>query len=323
MSVSGKSPSNSRFTDRNMKTDRPLLGVFLMIGFSLIAPGMDAFAKLASDAIPVGEVLAFRFGIQTALLFPLAFALRLVTRQTWQQMAWHGLRAFLILSATGFFFSALRFMPIADAIAIFFVEPFILTLFGAFLLKEPIGWRRILACAIGFFGAMLVIRPAFADLGAVALLPLATAVTFALYMIVNRRTAQTQHPVAVQAWTALAAFAIILPILALFAGSNVQPFQTVLPQGRYWFYLAGVGIIASISHLLVTGALRFANASTVAPLQYLEIIAATGLGYLIFSDLPDSQTIIGVLIIVASGLYVIWREHKTRATVQPSVASQP
>jgi len=69
--------------------------------------------------------------------------------------------------------------------------------------------------------------------------------------------------------------------------------------------------------------LRFANASTVAPLQYLEIIAATGLGYLIFSDLPDSQTIIGVLIIVASGLYVIWREHKTRATVQPSVASQP
>ncbi|KMW60733.1 putative membrane protein [Candidatus Rhodobacter oscarellae] len=281
-----------------------------MIGFSLIAPGMDAFAKLAGAAIPVGETLAFRFGIQALLLLPLALALGLITRQSPNAVLWHFIRAALILLATGFFFTALKVMPIADAIAIFFVEPFILTLFGAVFLGETIGWRRVLACAIGFAGAMLVIRPSFAAFGPVALFPLGTAVTFALYMIVNRRTARDQHPVEIQAWTALAACALILPLLIAFQGSGFQPLDPVMPEGRYWFYLAGVGVIASISHLCVSGALRFAPASTVAPLQYLEIIAATGLGYMIFADLPDTQTFVGIAIIISSGLFVIWRENK-------------
>ncbi|MEL7114894.1 MAG: DMT family transporter [Pseudomonadota bacterium] len=292
-----------------MTQDRPLLGVFLMIGFAVIAPGMDALAKLAGEAIPVGQILAYRFGIQTLLLMPVALILGALAWPTRTEALWHVVRAALILAATGFFFTALQFMPIADAIAIFFVEPFILTLFGAVFLGEKIGWRRILACAIGFLGALLVIRPTFVEVGAVALLPLGTAVTFALYMIVNRLTARRQNPFALQAWTALAAAALILPLLWIFDGSAVRVFDPVPPEGRFWAYLIGVGIIASISHLFVTGALRFAPASTVAPLQYLEIIAATLLGYLIFSDLPDAQTILGVAIIVASGLFVIWRER--------------
>lgn len=299
-----------------MTPDRPLLGVFLMIGFALIAPGMDALAKLAGERIPVGEILAFRFGVQTLLLFPLALALGVLVPQGPKALTGHALRAALILLATGFFFTALRFMPIADAIAIFFVEPFILTLLGAAFLGEAIGWRRILACAIGFGGAMLVIRPSFAAFGPVALLPLGTAVAFALYMILNRRTARDQHPVALQAWTALAAAAMVIPILALFEGSGSEIFDPVWPEGRFWAYLIGVGVVASISHLCVSGALRFAPAATVAPLQYLEILAATGLGYLIFADLPDRQTVLGICIIVASGLFVIWREGRPQPEAQ-------
>ncbi len=293
-----------------MSADRPLLGVLLMIGFASFAPGMDAFAKLAGTAIPVGEVLAFRFLIQSLLLLPLAIALGCLARPTAAELGWHVLRAALILLATGFFFTALHFMAIADAIAIFFVEPFILTLFGAAFLGESIGWRRLLVCAIGFVGAMLVIRPSFAAFGTVALFPLGTAVTFAFYMILTRRTARSLHPVALQAWTALAASGLILPILLLFQGSGVGPLDPVLPQGRFWFYLVGVGIIASVTHLMVSGALRFAPAATVAPLQYLEIIAATGLGYLIFEDLPDGQTMLGVAIIVSSGIFVTLRERR-------------
>ena len=290
--------------------DRPLLGVGLMIGFALVAPGMDALAKLSSATIPVGQILAFRFGVQMGLLVPLALALGVWARPSMAEMGMHVARASLILLATGAFFSALRVMPIADAIAIFFVEPFILTLFGALFLGESIGWRRLLACAIGFCGALVVIRPSFSEFGLVALLPLLTAVSFALYMILTRRIAQRLHPVALQGWTALAAFAIILPVLLAFDGSAVAVFDPVMPQGVVWLFLLGVGATACASHLMISGALRFAPAATIAPLQYLEIVTASLLGYLIFADLPDAQTLLGIAIIMASGLFVILRERR-------------
>ncbi|MDJ0628698.1 MAG: DMT family transporter [Rhodobacter sp.] len=292
-----------------MTGDRPLLGILLMTGFAAIAPGMDAFAKLAGEAIPVGQILAFRFGIQTLVLVPLALGLGALVRQSGKAILLHAVRAALILAATGCFFSALRFMPMADAIAIFFVEPFILTLLGAVFLGETIGWRRLLACAIGFAGALLVIRPSFGDLGAIALLPLATAVFFALYMVLTRKVAKALHPVALQAWTALAAAVLILPLLAVFEGSGIQPLDAVMPQGAYWAFLVGVGATATLSHLLLSGALRFAPAATIAPLQYLEIVSATLLGLMLFGDFPDRQTLIGIAVIVTSGIYVFLRER--------------
>ncbi len=292
-----------------MNGDRPLFGVFLMVGFALIAPGMDALAKLAGDRIPVGQILAFRFCIQAVLLLPIALLFGLLRPQSPIEVLSHFARAALILLATAFFFTALRFMAIADAIAIFFVEPFILTLLGATFLGERIGWRRLMACLTGFLGALLIIRPSFAAFGPVALLPLGTAVCFSCYMILTRHTARSLHPVALQAWTALAASVLILPVLVGFQGSGIQPIDAIMPEGRYWAYLVGVGIGSTISHLMVSGALRYAPAATLAPMQYLEIISATILGYLIFSDIMDAQAAIGVAVIVCSGLFVIWRER--------------
>ena len=281
-----------------------------MIGFALVAPGMDALAKLSAATIPVGQILAFRFGVQLGLLVPLALVLGVWVHQSMAEIGTHFLRAGLILLATGAFFTALKVMPIADAIAIFFVEPFILTLFGAVFLGESIGWRRLLACGIGFCGALIVIRPSFSEFGLVALLPLLTAVSFALYMILTRRVARRMHPVALQGWTALAAFAIILPVLLMFNDSDVAVFDPVMPQGMVWIFLLGVGITASASHLMISGALRYAPAATIAPLQYLEIVTASILGYLIFADLPDAQTLLGIAIIMASGIFVILRERR-------------
>jgi drug/metabolite transporter (DMT)-like permease len=300
-----------------MSPDRPLLGVLLMVGFAIIAPGMDAFAKLASATIPVGQILAFRFGVQSLLLLPVAMMIGALAKPAARDMGLHFARAALILLATGAFFSAISVMPIADAIAIFFVEPFLLTLFGAVFLGESIGWRRILACAIGFVGALLVIRPSFSDFGAVALLPLVTAVCFALYMIMTRGMARRLHPVGLQAWTALAASVLILPCLAIGDGRGFQPLDPVLPQGLFWLFLLGVGVTASLSHLMISAALRFAPAATIAPLQYLEIIAATALGYAIFNDLPDAQTFLGIAIIMASGLFVVWRERRVSRMPAP------
>lgn len=290
-------------------TDRVLLGIALMIGFSLLAPVMDAFAKASSAYVPVGETIAFRFGIQTVLLLPLVLRVTVLRRPTLGEWALHLLRASMILFATAAFFTALSVMPMADSIAIFFVEPFILTLLGALFLGESIGWRRLVACAVGFGGALLIIRPSFSDFGPVAFLPLLTALFFALYMVLTRKMAPRQHPVALQFWTAVAACFWIFPALAIFNGTGFAPLDPVMPPGPSWWLLVGVGVAATVSHLFITYALRFAPAAVIAPLQYIEIISAVGIGYLVFNDIPDFQSFIGIAIIVGSGLYVFIRER--------------
>ncbi|MEZ5713968.1 MAG: DMT family transporter [Paracoccaceae bacterium] len=290
-------------------TDRTTLGILCMIAFALIAPGMDAFAKATPAEVPVLQILLARFGVQAAILLPLAVLAGHRLRPSSRDLALHALRALLILGATGCFFTALRFMALANAISIFFVEPFILTLMGGLFLGEDIGPRRIIACLVGFGGALLVIKPSFADLGAVALLPLGTAFMFALYMIMTRSMAARTHPIPLQAQTAAAALLVIVPLLWAFDGSGTAGLDPVWPSRLAWITLAGVGLVSTVTHLFLSFALRFAPAATIAPLQYLEIVSATVLGYFVFSDLPDRLTILGAAIIVASGLYVFARER--------------
>ena len=233
-------------------------------------------------------------------------------------MGLHLVRSALLMIATACFFTAVRYMPIADAIAIFFVEPFILTLLGAWLLGEQVGMRRYVACTIGFGGAMLIIQPSFQELGAVSLLPLITALLFAFYMILTRRMATRMHPVTLQAYTALAALIIALPVLWSFNGSGIAPLDPSWPEARELKLLAALGVIATISHICISFALSMAPASVLAPLQYLEIVGATFFGFYIFGDLPDALTFVGITLIVGSGLYVFVRERSLNRRPTPA-----
>jgi drug/metabolite transporter (DMT)-like permease len=293
------------------------LGIVLMIAFSLLAPLQDSAAKLIGGAVAVGVIATTRFVFQAALLMPLAAAFGWLHRPDGAEAGLHAARAVLLLVATAFFFIALRYMPIADSIAIFFVEPFILTLLGAVLLGEEVGRRRIIACAVGFAGALLVIQPSFAELGAVALLPLGTALCLALYMVMTRRMAQRMHPIALQGWTATAACAALFPALWAFDGSGIAALDPVRPAGLAVWTLLGVGVMATVAHLFLSFALRLAPAATIAPLQYLEIVAAAAVGYWVFGDFPDLLTWAGVAVIVTSGLYVFARERQLSLRRRP------
>lgn len=292
-----------------MKTDRPLLGIILMIGFALFAPGMDAMAKLVAGNVPVGQIAAFRFSIQALLLVPLAIILGRAHLPTMRELGLHLIRAVLIVVATSCFFYALRSMPIADAISIFFVEPFILTLLGGLILKEAVGPRRIIACLVGFGGALLVIKPSFSQFGLVAALPLATALLFAFYMLLTRSMAQRMNPIALQGYTAVAAIVVVFPALALMNGTGSPLADPILPTATEVKWLIGVGVMATFTHIMLSYALAFAPAATIAPLQYIEIISATLLGMWIFGDFPDGLTWVGIAIIVGSGIYVFHRER--------------
>ncbi len=297
--------------------DRTTAGILLMVGFCVFAPIMDAMAKATPHEYPIAEILAARFTVQVVLLLPVAYFLAALSIPSLRDMGHHLLRGFLLLVATAFFFAAIRHMPIANAMAIFFVEPFILTFLGAFFLNEEIGPRRVIACIVGFIGALFVIKPSFSNLGIVALYPLGTAMSFAFYMVLTRSMAQKLNPVTMQAYTAIAACLILLPLLWWFDGTGVAAFDPVYPTGIAVRTLLAVGVLASISHLLLSFALKLTPAGTIAPLQYLEIAGSVAVGYVLFKDFPDAWTWLGISIVVGSGVYVFTRERAASITRRP------
>ena len=281
-----------------------------MISFAIIAPGIDVFGKLATGEFPSAQISLGRFVVQCLLLLPIVIwrkELRLLSRS---EALLHGLRGFLIAMATMMFFSALRYLPITDAIAIFFVEPMIVVLLGAWLLGEPTGWRRYLACFVGFIGALFVIQPSFADVGWPALFPLGTAITFSLYLILTRKLALNTDPFAMQFYAGLAGGLTVAFFLYWGEGTGSLMFDPVWPSLNGALLLLGVGVAATISHMLLVFGFQRAPASVLAPFQYLEIISATLFGFLVFGDFPDAYRWLGISIIVASGLFIFWRERQ-------------
>lgn len=285
-------------------------GVLLFIAFAAYAPAIDVFGKLATEEIPAAEITFARFLLQTLLLAPIVLWRRGFARMPPRDVAMHAARGVLMAIATVFFFAALKHMPIADAISIFFVEPFILIVLGAWLLGEKVGWRRYAACAIGFIGALIVIQPSYEELGWTAALPLGTALTFAFYMILTRHLAPRSDPFAMQTYAGVAGALFMGVVLWFGEGTGDPTFDPVWPSPWFMWMLLGVGVVATTSHLLIVFASRYAPASVLAPLQYLEIVAATIYGYLIFGDFMSADKWLGVAIIIGSGLFIFWRERR-------------
>ena len=306
-----------------MQTDRPFLGVLLMLGFCMLAPLGDSFAKLLGGAVPLTVLLLARFLIQLLVLLPLVWWAGLSMRLPKGLLALTWLRSFLHILGIGFMFSALRFLPLADALAIAFVMPFIMLLLGHLVLGEEVGRHRMWACGVGFLGTLLVIQPNFASVGWPALLPLAVAVIFALFMLVTRQVAKALDPIALQTISGFQACLMLIPVLLVL--SEVPIIQIPLPAAHVMWLLLGLGLLGTVAHLMMTWSLRFAPASTLAPMQYLEIPFGTLIGWLIFSDLPNGLAALGICITVGAGLYIIARERRLskRPAPTPAASKEP
>lgn len=301
--------------------DRILVGVALMLAFCLFAPLLDVAAKLASATIPVGQIVTARFLVQGALMLPVLLVMGQAVRISRRALGHITLRAIFLILSTFSFVAAISVMPVADALAIAFVEPFVLLLLGRVLFGDEVGPRRITASAVGFGGALLVIQPSLAAFGPVALWPLGTAFFFAFYMLSTRMVSGYMHPVAMQFHTSWTGLVLCLPIMFLAEGTGWPEFDPVWPDGYAWLWLFGVGFWAALSHMFMTYALKFAPSATLAPLHYLEIVAAVALGYWIFGDFPNALTWAGIGVIVASGLYVIHRERLAARRLRQTAVS--
>lgn len=303
--------------------DRILPGIALMLAFCIVAPLIDVASKMAVQSVSAGTVTLARFAVQAALMLPVVLAMGLPGRVDARVGRLTLLRAMAATGSSFCFIAAVRVMPIADALAIAFVSPFMLLLMGRFILKERVGLRRLAACVVAFGGTVLVIQPSFARFGATALLPVASAFGFALYMLVTRHLSRAQHPVTMQFHTALAAGLLCVPILGFGMAADVEPIRFVLPQGTVWLSCLCVGTAGAVSHLAMTYALSFAPSSTLAPLGYLEIVTGTLFGFLFFGDFPAGLTWTGIAVIVASGLYVIHRERVAARSAGQVLENEP
>jgi len=299
-----------------MTADRPLLGILLMLGFCVLAPLGDSMAKVLGAAVPLIVLLTARFAIQALVLLPLARISGAALRLPPRILGLTALRTMLHLIGIAMMFVALRYLPLAETIAIAFVMPFIMLLLGHFVLREEVGPRRMIACAIGFAGTLMVVQPSFAEVGAPAFLPLGVAVVFALFMLITRQVAKSADPIAMQAVSGAMASLVLVPAcaLALLAGWTAP--ARYLPGE--WLLLLALGLLGTGAHLLMTWSLRFAPASTVAPMQYLEIPFATLIGWLIFRDFPNGLALVGIAVTMGAGLYVILRERRVQRTVTPA-----
>lgn len=298
--------------------DRPLLGILLMFGFCVMAPIGDALAKLLSTQLPMAQLVFVRFAIQALILIPIVVA----TRRRWQMSSrvfrlvfW---RTLLHIAGIGCMFTSLRYLPLADAVAIAFVMPFVMLILGKFFLHEEVGMRRILACIVGFAGTLMVIQPSFANVGAPALLPVAVAFIFAFFMLITRKIAKDVDPISMQAVSGVIATVLITPVLWFGSQSGISDLSFIWPKQQVLWLLLAIGIAGTVAHLLMTWSLRYAPSTTLAPMQYVEIPLAAFVGWLVFSDWPNGLAALGICVTMASGLYIVLRERAMMRQMQPA-----
>ena len=281
-----------------------------MLGFCILAPMGDAIAKMLGDTIPLTQLLFVRFSVQMVMLWPIIWSTKLPVIISPHFFWLMILRTLLHMVGIAAMFTSLRYLPLADAIAIAFVMPFIMLLLGKYFLYEEVGAHRLCACVVGFIGTLLVIQPSFVEVGAPALLPLFVAVVFALFMLITRKIAKEVDAINLQAQSGFIATVLLGIILFTARGLEIEALKIVVPTRTEWFWLVAIGTFGTVAHLLMTWSLRFAPSATLAPMQYLEIPIATIIGLIIFKDFPNGHAALGIMVTIGAGLYIIFREKR-------------
>jgi drug/metabolite transporter (DMT)-like permease len=268
-----------------------------------VLPLMDAVAKDLTTRLSVLEVVWARYAFHFAIILPVVVARHrlgaLVTVQWPRQL----LRGGLLLCATLLFFSALSLMPMADALTLFFVSPLVLTVLAAHWLREHVGYHRWIAVAVGFVGVLVVIRPGIAAIDAGTLYAIAAGVAHAVYLVTTRQLAGRTPPLVTLLYTS---------VVGLIVMSVVVVSIWVTPSVGDARLMVAMGGLAALGHFLIIRAFDLAPASMLAPLGYSEIVMATAVGFVWFGDFPDLWTVVGAVVIIASGAYVTLQERQPR-----------
>ena len=288
--------------DRDAIASRASTGIFLMFGAMAILPAMDAIGKHLGPFLPVLVIVWGRLVFATLFTLPavlvrhgLAGAIR--PQRPLVQLT----RSLLMVVSTTAFFAGLRYLPIADTLAIFFIMPLVVTALSPLVLGEHVGVRRWSAVVVGFIGTMIIIRPGFHAVNVGTLWALLAGVSMAVFFLLTRKIAGSID-------------ALINNFQTTFIGAMVVSLALPLvwqsPGLENWGLLAVMGAVAALGHYAMVRAYDFASAPTLAPLAYTEMVSATIIGYFVFGDFPDVWTVVGVAILIGSAIYISLRESR-------------
>ena len=273
-----------------------------MIATTFLFVSLDAIGKYLVARYPVVEVVWARFVFHflfVAIVLSARLRRHTMTRRPWLQFG----RSLLMVNTTMLFFFGVKLLPLADASAIMFLGPILLTVLAIPLLGERVGPRRWAAVALGFIGALIIIRPGMGVMGEGAVLLICAALCNALYQLITRVLRTADGPLTTTLYTASVG-AVVLTLLV--------PTVWVTPQLAHWPLLILMGVFGGAGHFTLVKAFQRAPAAVVAPFSYLNLLWAIGFGFVLFGDLPDLWTILGASIIAAGSLYIVHRERVKR-----------
>ncbi|WP_366554730.1 DMT family transporter [Aquibaculum sediminis] len=259
----------------------------------------DAIAKLLTERYDPVQIIFLRNLIGIPMIVAVAVALRGRRVLRTRHLGLHALRGTLMMAGAYLYFTSLSFLPLAEATALIFAAPIFITALSVPLLGEAVGWRRWGAVLLGFIGVLIIVQPGGEAFQAASLLPVAAAFLYAIFMMSARWLGPGESM-----WTMML-YVVLFPMIysAPFA---LQAWELVHTPDL-WFFLA-IAVCGNLGITLIGQAFRSAPAAVVAPFDYTALIWATGLGWLIWGDIPQSWTIVGALVIMASGIIIVLRE---------------
>ncbi len=282
-----------------------LLGIAIVSGAYFCFAVLDASAKWLVRSLPVLEVVWLRFAAHVLfMMVPMARAGG-ITLSGVRRPGLQVLRALMLSSMTAMNFWALQYLQLAETGSVQFAVPILVALFGAWLLQERLDRGRWAAVITGFAGVLVIMRPGTQGFHPAIMLAACNAVMYALFNLLTRRLAATDPPAVTNVLSAFGAVVLIAPFAL-----SVWVTPTTVQQ---WALIALTGLAGGTGHLCLAHAHRYAPASTLAPFLYQQILYMTLLGFIVFGDVPGTAVLVGAAIVVASGLYLLWRERNSGA----------
>jgi drug/metabolite transporter (DMT)-like permease len=297
-----------------MQASRPdvLVGIYAKVAAMMLFAVMDALAKWLGGAYPTMQLMLFRNVVSFLPLFVMI----------WWAGGWHsvrtrqpGLQAIRVLLGLGslfVFFWALPRMNFVEVYAIAYAAPIMMTALSVPLLGEQVGWRRWAAVALGFAGVLVILDPWGGEFGWPSVAVAGGTLCYALSMICIRRLARTDGDNATMFSFAVVATALSAGLCLADPGTHWRE-----PAGTDLVALAGLGVIGGIAQILVTRSLRLAPPSVLAPFEYTSIVFAFGIGYVVFAETIPLSVLLGVPLVIGSGLYILHRERTRTRTALP------
>ena len=281
----------------------PVLGISLMSAAMAINSSKDGIAKLLAGSYSPLTLLFIQFVATSIILAPIVAKQSGIHHLVPNSLIPQILRSTFVALGVGLFYWAVNFIDIADATAMVFIAPLIVTALSPSILSEPIGFKRTCAVIIGFIGVLIILRPSFDGERTGYFIALGAGIFIAAYYITNRKLANEASVLASTFYTSSLGTIMLVPLLWYF---------WTMPLINDIWMLLGFAVLATLGQIFMIGAFSLAAASIIAPFVYTQIIWATIIGYLLFDAFPDEWSWFGILIVVAAGIYIAIREIKIK-----------